>query len=213
MPPYRSVLYACFALAIAALGGAAAFDTEAMPQGRPTSPPAGFISFCMREPSQCLADGLAASVLHLDKAMSALLGKVNDRVNRTAAWDSDQNIHGRREYFGVIREGSGDCDDMVVTKRALLHEAGIPLHDLRIAIAATPKGEQHAVLVVTTDQGELVLDTLDKKIRGWRDVNYSWIKRQDGSAMGWVTIPAPTQGLRALQRVSHRQGSLPARLR
>ncbi len=168
---------------------------SAEPQGRmreiaAMAPPAGFVSFCMREPAQC-RDG-RRRLLHFDDRLLHTLSRVNDDVNKSTEWVDDETHYGRKEYFAIISDGKGDCDDMVVTKRAMLHDKGLPLHDLRIAIALTPKGERHAVLVVTTDRGDYVLDSIDPAIRRFDEVRYAWIERQNGSAMGWAKVEQPS---------------------
>jgi predicted transglutaminase-like cysteine proteinase len=169
-----------------------AFATsDAMPAGPATKAPPGFVSFCMREPAQCRDDRSSArGVLPLDPNARALITTVNNEVNHKTIWIEDSATSDRQEHFGFVKNGKGDCEDMAITKRAKLHSAGIPLHDLRIAIAKNPHGELHAVLIVLTDKGDLVLDSPDTKIRNWRDARLSWLERQDGSAMGWQTIPA-----------------------
>jgi len=56
----------------------------------------------------------------------------------------------------------------VVTKRSQLIDKGWPATALLIAMARVPSGEMHAVLVVVTDKGELVLDNLRSEIVSWR---------------------------------------------
>lgn len=164
---------------------------ERMIEAGQDAPPSGFVSFCMREPAQCQQDGSSRKRLHLGAGALQILQMVNDDVNWNTRWIDDLSHYGRREYFAIVTDGKGDCDDIAVTKRARLHEQGIPLHDLRLTIAATPSGERHAVLTVTTDEGDYVLDSLDPVIRRWDEVRYTWIERQDGSAMGWSRLEMP----------------------
>jgi predicted transglutaminase-like cysteine proteinase len=47
----------------------------------------------------------------------------------------------------------------------------------------------HAVLIVSTDQGDYVLDNLSPWIKGWQDVNYTWIERQvPGQPLRWANV-------------------------
>jgi predicted transglutaminase-like cysteine proteinase len=51
------------------------------------------------------------------------------------------------------------------------------------------RGETHAVLLVTTDRGELVLDNLSSWVKPWQDVRYQWIERQaPGQPLTWVKV-------------------------
>ncbi len=160
-----------------------------MPAGAATKAPPGFVSFCMQQPVQCRDDRAQGSKIRLDANIRALITSVNNDVNRKTTWIEDSVTDGRQEHFDFVKNGKGDCEDMAITKRATLHKAGLPLHDLRIAIGRNARGELHAVLLVVTDKGDLVLDSPDSRIRDWRDARMTWLKRQDGSAMGWQTIP------------------------
>jgi predicted transglutaminase-like cysteine proteinase len=146
----------------------------------------------MREPAQCKDDREAGGTLHLDSKTGALIASVNNSVNRATTWIVDSVTDGRQEHFGFVKNGMGDCEDMAITKRAMLHQAGIPLHKLRIAIGKNARGELHAVLLVLTDKGDLVLDSPEFEIRDWRKARLTWLTRQDGSALGWQTIPHAT---------------------
>jgi predicted transglutaminase-like cysteine proteinase len=89
----------------------------------------------------------------------------------------------------VGERAEGDCKDYVLEKRRALVADGVPAADLSIAIVMTPWGETHAVLLVRTDRGELVLDSLSQWIQPWRKVHYKWIKRQaPGQQLTWVSL-------------------------
>ena len=50
-------------------------------------------------------------------------------------------------------------------------------------------GKCHAVLIVGTDQGDYVLDNLSPWIKGWQEVNYTWIERQvPGKPLRWANV-------------------------
>ena len=54
-------------------------------------------------------------------------------------------------------------------------------------------GERHAVLTVSTDQGDYVLDNLDGEVLPWKQTDYVWVERQAANSPSkWVTMtPAP----------------------
>jgi predicted transglutaminase-like cysteine proteinase len=62
---------------------------------------------------------------------------------------------------------AGDCEDYALTKRRKLIALGWSARALRIAVARTASVEGHAVLVVATSQGDLVLDNCTMAVRGW----------------------------------------------
>jgi predicted transglutaminase-like cysteine proteinase len=162
----------------------------AMPRGAAVAAPPGFISFCLRQSTQCADEKPGAAPVHLDAGKRALIATVNSQVNRTTTWVHDSVRSEAKEHFDLVRNGKGDCEDMALTKRKMLNATGIPFHNLVLAIGRNGRGELHAVLVVRTDAGDLVLDSPDTAIRDWREAGLTWIKRQDGTALGWETIPA-----------------------
>lgn len=113
--------------------------------------------FCAANPVECRGGG-AAEIKLTAEAMAALEA-VNARVNRA--------ITPQREALDnwAINPAAGDCEDYALTKRAALVRAGFPASALRIAIGKTGSGESHAVLLVMTGQGALVLDNLAAAIR------------------------------------------------
>ena len=58
-----------------------------------------------------------------------------------------------------------------------------------MAVVASANGEGHAVLMVRTDRGDLVLDNQDGTVQLWNDTPYQYIKRQSQANAGqWVDI-------------------------
>jgi predicted transglutaminase-like cysteine proteinase len=50
-------------------------------------------------------------------------------------------------------------------------------------------GNGHAVLMVRTDRGDLILDNQNGKVLLWNDTNYEYVKRQSQADAGkWVGI-------------------------
>jgi predicted transglutaminase-like cysteine proteinase len=123
-----------------------------------------------------------------------LLGSVNDRINHSIRYIADRALYGVDDYWTLPLDpggyAAGDCKDYVLEKRRALVEAGLSPSMLSIAIVRTHRRETHAVLLVATDRGELVLDSLSSSIRPWRKTPYDWIERQaPGQQLSWVTIP------------------------
>jgi predicted transglutaminase-like cysteine proteinase len=123
----------------------------------------------------------------LDKARLEDLLTVNRDVNR--------NILPQAELGGVLNEhwrispNAGACHDYAVTKRHALLARGWPSRSLLLAEVVLPSGEHHLVLVVRTDQGDLVLDNLTAGIRPWSQTPYMWVRIQSPSNPSlWSTI-------------------------
>lgn len=110
--------------------------------------------------------------------------QINNRVNRSLRARSDLSQFGKEDYWFVPDldgDAYGDCEDYALLKRRLLIENGFDASALSIAIAETRRGEVHAVLVLTTDTGDFILDNLRHDMRPWHRVKYSWISRQSAS--------------------------------
>lgn len=161
-----------------------------MPAGTPTdSAPPGFISFCMRFVDQCATSQNNSPAVHLDLGTQAMLDTVNRSVNRAIWPESDERHYGVAEYWDIPKDGYGNCHDYALTKRKELIDAGLPERALRVAIVVTPRENRHAVLTVTTDRGDLVLDNLNDSVKPWTAVDYQWLQRQDSEGgFGWVNL-------------------------
>lgn len=90
-------------------------------------------------------------------------------------------------------ENCPGCQDRSVDRfryrfRQRLIQAGVPAGALRIAIAWTAAGEGHAVLIVRTTSGDLVLDNLTGQIKPWHAVNYRWIAMSSADPRRWNKI-------------------------
>jgi predicted transglutaminase-like cysteine proteinase len=142
--------------------------------------PFAFVTFCVRNPGQCTpADG--ASVVALDRVNARQLRDVNISVNKAiqpvneVADDLDADVWN-------VNVTSGDCEDFALTKRDKLISLGWPARALRIAVARTSWGEGHAVLVVKTDRGDLVLDNRTNVIKDWRSADLQWTMIQSADS-------------------------------
>ncbi|NKK49107.1 transglutaminase-like cysteine peptidase [Rhizobium leguminosarum] len=142
-------------------------------------PPFAQVLFCAQNPTECRDNNGLAVVAMTDKQMRQLKD-VNTAVNRTMIGRNDS----RNELNGdvwKVNVPSGDCEDFALTKRSRLIAMGWSSRALRIATAYTPSGEGHAVLVVRTDKGDLVLDNRKSSIKNWHDTDLRWDKIQSGT--------------------------------
>jgi len=155
----------------------------------PVGAPAGYLSFCVRFPDQCVASPDAPSIVALTAPEWLAMEEINESVNRAIRPMDDQRHYGRAEYWNIPTDGYGDCEDYALTKRKELLAAGFPAQALRIAVVVTGQGDRHAVLMVTSDRGDFVLDNLTNEIRGWQTTGYQWIERQNpADPRGWVAL-------------------------
>jgi predicted transglutaminase-like cysteine proteinase len=184
------LLGACTAPNAASTFPSAAPPTAKLPSGwTSAAPPPGYIGFCIRVPDQCKTTQTKFGPLALTQANWKLLSETNYAVNREIWPEDDQKHYGRGEYWTIPTDGYGDCEDISLTKRKRLMDAGLPEQALRIAVVETPGRETHAVLTVVTDKGDFVLDNLRQDIVTWDKSGYQWIERQDPALpTGWASL-------------------------
>lgn len=136
---------------------------------------------------------VSTSVFTLDREGWRLVNRINRGRNRAIRHVADQRLYGRDDHWTIPSDDDlrGDCEDFVLAKRADLIAAGVPAETLSIAIVETASGEAHAVLLIASDQGEFVLDSLSPWIARWDRVAYRWRERQrPGRPFDWVRIAA-----------------------
>jgi predicted transglutaminase-like cysteine proteinase len=153
-----------------------------------TSQPIGHYDFCQRYAAECLVRTKAPSRVRLTPELWNQLVEVNALVNLAIKPATDQEVYGVPEYWAYPTT-RGDCEDLVLLKRRDLIEEGWPVGALLITVVRQRNGDGHAVLTVTTDRGDLVLDSLQPRVRLWTDTDYQYVKRQSEFNSGqWVAI-------------------------
>jgi predicted transglutaminase-like cysteine proteinase len=150
---FKSIRSAMFAFVIAAIV-LPAVTVEAQ-----AGSPMGYKLMCLKTPEQCKGGG--SNKERLTTGEMATLKKVNSSVNRS--------IKPRHDRSGTdvwtVGASSGDCEDYALAKRAALIKAGFSPSALRLAYVKTRRGEDHAVLIVKSNKGDLVLDNLTSTIK------------------------------------------------
>jgi predicted transglutaminase-like cysteine proteinase len=153
-----------------------------------TSIPVGHMEFCQKRPYECQPLAAAAPAALNDDRWRQLQD-VNNLYNTTITAVSDYDLYGTEEFWTYPTSGYGDCEDFVLAKRAALIEGGWNPANLLISVVKQPDGEGHAVLMVRTDRGDLVLDNQEGLIKLWTDTPYTYLKRQSQAHSGqWVDI-------------------------
>lgn len=143
-----------------------------------TMAPLAHVMFCARNPSECTVQG-TASQISLSAFADRQMQSVNSAVNRSIRPINDRGARDGGDVWQV-NVTSGDCEDFALTKRDHLIAMGWSSKALRIAVAKTSSGEGHAVLVVRTDQGDMILDNRTNVIKIWKDTDLRWVMIQSG---------------------------------
>lgn len=157
-----------------------------------TRPPVGWIEFCARQPGECAGAGTAPRDLALSAEAWKDLVRVNKSVNKTIKPLTDLEHWGLVERWSYPDDGYGDCEDYVLLKRRLLIQSGWPREALLVTVVRDRNDEGHAVLTVTTNKGDYVLDNQNEDILLWSETGYRFVKRQSQSNPNvWVSLGDP----------------------
>ncbi|WFS25191.1 transglutaminase-like cysteine peptidase [Rhizobium rhododendri] len=153
-------------------------------EGERTLAPFASVVFCVQQPDQCKDTG-GADVVMLDEAHRRELTDVNSAVNRSIRPVNDPP----GTDIWSVDVAQGDCEDFALTKRKHLLALGWSSRALRIAVARTPSGEGHAVLIANTSEGDLVLDNRTGRIKDWLSTDLHWVMFQsEQGPQRWVGL-------------------------
>lgn len=107
--------------------------------------------------------------------LEEMVERVNTMANKVR-YVSDQRNWGKSDYWGTPIEffsRGGDCEDFAIAKYASLRALGVPDNRMRITVLKdTQKGIPHAILIVYTDKGPMILDNQIKSVKMDREVSH-----------------------------------------
>jgi predicted transglutaminase-like cysteine proteinase len=154
-----------------------------------TQPPPGWVDFCARQPSECSGPTTVPGELALSWEEWMDLVWTNTWVNETIKPLTDIEHWGVVDRWSYPDDGYGDCEDYVLLKRRMLIQSGWPREALLVTVVRNEKDEGHAVLTVTTDRGDYILDNQNKNILLWSETRYQFMKRQSQADPNvWVLL-------------------------
>jgi predicted transglutaminase-like cysteine proteinase len=154
-----------------------------------TQPPPGWADFCAREPTECAGPATTPRDIALSWERWTDLVRVNNWVNETIKPLTDIEHWGVVERWSYPDDGYGDCEDYVLLKRRMLMQLGWPREALLVTVVRNQKNQGHAVLTVTTDKGDYVLDNQNRNVLLWSEIGYRFIKRQSQANPNvWVSL-------------------------
>ncbi len=177
-----------------------------------TRAPMGHVLFCQSYPEQCQDTNVTTPRIPqlTEEAWNQLI-KINQYVNQTVMPITDQDLYNTIEFW-TYPQGAGDCEDYVLEKQRQLVALGWPVEALLITVLRDENGAGHAVLTVTTDAGDLLLDNRYPIIRRWQDAPYDFRKRQSQyNPSEWVSLTQNANMLSQVLRGSNDPASLSAR--
>lgn len=180
---------AMFILAMPGKAGEVDFSNPAFaPAGGLTSIPIGASEFCKSHRGDCAPNRNVVEAMPLDEKLWAQLVDVNNLVNAAVVPVTDADYYKVDEYW-AYPDGYGDCEDYALAKRKALIADGWNPSTLLMTVVREQNGAGHAVLMVRTDRGDLVLDNQDGRILLWNQTPYQFLKRQSqADASRWVDL-------------------------
>ena len=154
-----------------------------------TRSPMGHAQFCESNGADCAQRSDKVYRMRLTPERWDQLVKVNNDINQRIEAKTDMDAYAVEEFW-TYPSNIGDCEDFALLKRKILiDEMGWHHSTLRMAVVLDENDEGHAVLMASTDQGDLILDNMRDEILSWRDVDYTYIKRQSGFDTSlWVSL-------------------------
>ncbi|MEO6179118.1 MAG: transglutaminase-like cysteine peptidase [Devosia sp.] len=154
----------------------------------PTSIPVGAAEFCKTNRGECGPSARMVDIETLTEASWQQLTKLNDSVNTSIIPETDADLYKVTELW-TYPKGRGDCEDIALEKRRQLIALGWDASALLMTVVRERNGNGHAVLMVRTDRGDLVLDNQDGRVMIWKDTAYQFVKRQSQTDSGkWVGL-------------------------
>ena len=105
--------------------------------------------------------------------LETMVTRVNQMANKVR-YIGDNKNWGKSDYWATPVEffaKGGDCEDFAIAKYASLRALGVPDNRMRVAIVKdTQKGIPHAVLIVYTDSGTMILDNQIKTVKADKEI-------------------------------------------
>jgi predicted transglutaminase-like cysteine proteinase len=157
-----------------------------------TRPIQAWTMFCESNPQECAVDFNEPRTVVLTRQVWQTIVAVNAKVNAEIRPLTDADHWGLADIWSLPTDGYGDCEDYQLLKRKRLAEAGLPRRAMRMTVVIDERGEGHAVLMVRTDRGDLVLDNKVNAVLPWHQTGYVYVKREAQDSAGWVSLGGAT---------------------
>ena len=152
-------------------------DVSAYLESRhPISVPAGAKSLCTTYTWACASVSKSTA---FDQSDMRMVGRINSKINRRVRQIEDIRQYRKSEVWALPTRRGGDCEDIVLLKKRELLKAGVPANRLLIATALDTRMRGHAVLVMRSNDGDLILDSLTSRIKSWDKTGYLFLKMQN----------------------------------
>jgi predicted transglutaminase-like cysteine proteinase len=142
-------------------------------------------------PTECAVDLSEPAEILLTPEVLALLQDITQEVNAAIKPMTDMEHWGVEDRWDFAEDGYGDCEDFQLIKRKRLIAKGLPRRALRLTVVLDQTGAGHAVLMVRTTSGDLVLDNKTAAVLPWRETGYRFVKHEGQDGRAWVSLMDP----------------------
>lgn len=164
-------------------------------------PVQGWVKFCERYAGECEIDPTQPATISLSTRTWRTLNAVNRQVNAAIKPRTDMDHWGVVDRWDIPEDGFGDCEDYQLLKRRILVEQyHLPRRAMRMTVVIDEQGEGHAVLMVRTDEGDLILDNKRSAVLAWHRTGYVFVKREGQDGRDWVSLGDQTSPITTANR-------------
>jgi predicted transglutaminase-like cysteine proteinase len=192
-----------FALVLSGMEGASAQNSAATGSSPPqlvtsgsARPVSAWADFCRRYPAECKIDLSEPKQIVLTEAIWKTLLAVNAKVNRDIKHVQDLEHWGVPDHWDMAEDGKGDTEEYVNVKKSRLVKAGLPRRSMLTTVVLLNDNSGHAILMVRTDKGDLILDNIINDVLIWSKTGYKYVKRESQDQSEWVSLGG-VSGLKA----------------
>jgi predicted transglutaminase-like cysteine proteinase len=169
-------------------GALASLSPEVATKSYAAKPTMAWVRFCRRMPEECAVDISEPATIELTDEARDTIVRVNRDVNYAIKAKTDKAHWGVEDRWDFAEDGYGDCEDYQLIKRRRLVEVGLPRRALRMTVVIDEEGLGHAVMMVRTDRGDLILDNKRDAVLPWHRTGYTYIKREGDTGSAWASL-------------------------
>jgi predicted transglutaminase-like cysteine proteinase len=205
------LLGGCSAIA----AGSGSFVTET---SQSVAAPFGFADYCDGGVRPTAAEQRFSKAFCHPEVSTVVVQLTPERERELA--DVEQSVNAAIIYHVTTTwdptASQGDCKTYSARKELELLSRGWPAGAMRIATAFVDDGSRqefiyHAVLLIVTDHGTMVLDSRRPRPAHLEDLRYIWMTEQSrGNGAGWVRLAADPAAVKAAMAANAFGGKLAA---
>ena len=161
---------------------------EVVTKSYAAKPTLAWVRFCQQMPEECAVDISDPATIEFTNETRDTIVRTNREVNHAIKAKTDKAHWGVEDRWDFAEDGYGDCEDYQLVKRKRLVEAGFPRRAMRMTVVIDEEGLGHAVMMVRTDRGDLILDNKRDAVLPWHLTGYTFIKREGDAGTAWASL-------------------------